>query len=328
MTRGGSPSQTGIPAKHILGATDYQQHLGLGATLILDNAYAYNLPKAVLERASSTYRQRFSGNVVLIPRSSADVLFVERPIAFNSSFSVVHAGPGASSKVVFLQALAAYLNSDHARYFYSLWGRDWRVDERRIEANEIRAIPVPRILLDRNCAQRFVRLSPVGKESAIAEAFALPAGMQAAISEYAGFRAHFHNSQVPLDAFERPSGDQIQIYKQTITEEFTGGRDVPLSVSILPNEGDSIAALLVEHAAEPSRRGEAAVSAALSDLRSGWQDLFHDSGAPIYNQAGDTLVMLKPWFRAHWTVERAYVDSQRLVVEAMMATSRSERGSD
>jgi hypothetical protein len=327
QTRGASPNDTKIPAAHILNARNYRTLLDLsGGTLVPSG---YSLPPKVLENAAPGYRRRFGGNVLLIPRSKAPVVFVERSFAFNSSFNVVHSASGAPSDAIVLRALASYLNSDFARYCYSLIGRDWRVDERRFEADEMRDIPVPAALLDSDYARRFLKMSKANAEAAILEAFDLPRAMRVAVSEYESFRAGFHNSQVPDEAFHHPSAEQLRLYERVITEEFTGGMaSMPLSVRVVPGDEWPIAALLVEYGNLSSRGGQVAAAAALAEMGSGWRDLLHDSGAPVYDSDSDSLVMLKPWFRLHWTVERAYVDARRLVSEAMIAGIRSKRGSN
>jgi hypothetical protein len=322
IKRGGTEGETGVPSKWILGA-NYRARLGLEASLLRDDSYA--LPESVRRQVRESYRDCFGGSAVIIPRSMINVDYVARPIAFNSSLNALYARSGAGRGTVrVLKAVAEYLRSGFARYCYSLIGRDWNIDARRFERKELRPLPVPRALLEGEAAAVFEMAMRENHDMAVMRAFGLPASMRAAFEEFDTFRCGFLNGRIPDAAHANPTSDAVDLYTATLERELAGGREDGGYVAHVARSGaiDGVAAVLVEYRRAPSSHGKIALRNALAQLESSEQDLFHDSGMLTYDRARSALVMLKPWSRSHWTVERAYLDSERMMVEAMTAGAK------
>jgi hypothetical protein len=322
IKRGGTEAETGVPSKWILGA-DYRARLGLEASLLRDDSYA--LPESVRRQVRASYRDCFGGSAVIIPRSMVNVDYVARPMAFNSSLNALYARSGGSRGTVrVLKAIAEYLRSGFARYCYSLIGRDWNTDARRLEQKELKSMPVPYSLLENDTAAAFETAMRKSPDAAVMRAFGLPASMRAAFEEFDTFRCGFLNGRIPDAAHASPTSDAVDLYTATLEREMAGGREDGGYVAHVARSGiiDGVAAVLVEYRRAPSDHGKSALRDALARIESNERDLFHDSGMLAYDRARSTLVMLKPWSRSHWTVERAYLDSERMMVEAMTAAAK------
>ena len=87
MSRGGSASQTGVPKTLLLRSDNYQEQLGLKGLGIAD--YPHQLLQNVTPKGS--FAKLFGGHIVFIPRHMNEVLYIERPVGFVSTFNAVYA---------------------------------------------------------------------------------------------------------------------------------------------------------------------------------------------------------------------------------------------
>ena len=87
MSRGGSASQTGVPKTLLLRSDNYQEQLGLKGLGIAD--YPHQLLQNVTPKGS--FAKLFGGHIVFIPRHMNEVLYIERPVGFVSTFNAIYA---------------------------------------------------------------------------------------------------------------------------------------------------------------------------------------------------------------------------------------------
>lgn len=108
MLRGGSPQQTGLPDILLLKATTFRQQLGLDGLRFA----SYPHDQLRKHRLSGPYERLFGGNILLIPRSMNDVIFVQEPVGFSSTFNAIYfVEPGQRKQdEALLRAMETYLS--------------------------------------------------------------------------------------------------------------------------------------------------------------------------------------------------------------------------
>jgi N-6 DNA Methylase len=216
MSRGGSPSQTGLPDRLLLKA-DYRQVLGLDgfgfASYPHDKLSNYDI--------KPQFSGLFAGNVLLIPRSMNDVVFVERPVGFSSTFNAIYffeQRVGNAEKAL-LRAMAKYLMSDVANYFYALIGKSWILDHARLEKHDLEAVPFP----IHGAEDVAIRTLLSGNQEDIVEFVAHRMGFDKsfaeAVKEYSEFRSGYEDSQLPSDSLQPPDEDDVDRYKAMLATQ-------------------------------------------------------------------------------------------------------------
>lgn len=307
LSRGGSPAQTRLPERLLLKA-DYQQALGL------DGFGFRSYPHEELSRhkIAPQFKKLFSGNILLIPRSMKEVLFIETPIGFSSTFNAIYLPDriaGSDDKRL-MSAMAAFLMSDVARYFYALIGKSWILDHARLEKHDLEAIPFPITGIHDEALS--VLLS--GDQESITKLFSnrmsLDESFVEAVDEYNNFRSGYEDSQLPALSLQPPDGDAVDRYQAMLARQLAQVLGSQAEASMYLRMSDSrgyFAKLLVKL----GRRGQGTTTTPQLDALPAYRQVaFNPYSAITYDTIVDNVSILKPWTRAAWTIEQAFSDAR------------------
>lgn len=315
MSRGGSPSQTGLPPELLLKA-NYRNVLGLDGFQL--NSYPHNQLAGF--QPAGKFEKLFGGNVLLIPRSMNDAVFVEEPIAFSSTFNAIYYdGDVGSSHKNLLAALACYLVSDVARYFYALIGRTWILDRARLEKNDLESIPFPVEGINDSAISVFRSEKQKDISALIANRLGLDSSFQEAVDEYTNFRRGFEDSQLPTHSLIRPSKPEQKRYQEFLKSYLIQlfGSQVEIEIQ---SHNPSPENLFLQISAQISRRGirksRAAqttnFTAAVANLNQ-----FTPYSAIGYSAKTNQVSILKPLTQVAWTMEQAFTDARAISSEIL-----------
>jgi hypothetical protein len=313
MSRGGSPSQTGLPDELLLKA-DYKQVLGLDGLSI--DAYPHSELKKY--KIPNQFARLFGGNILLIPRSMNDAHFVEEPIGFSSTFNAVYYKEKAGiAEKKLLSALAKYLVSDVARYFFALIGKTWILDHARLEKKDMQAVPFPiegeadsgiDVLLsdDQQKITEFIQ-KRIGLDKSFCDT----------VSEYTRFRSGFEDSQVPAGSLKSPSQIELRKYqtvlKANLLEIF--GSQVDAEIEILNESKENYFAhisVLIQ------RKGEETISHTSRALITVVKpEQFSPHTSIGYDPKSNHISIFKPWTHVAWTIEQAFTDARAISSEIL-----------
>lgn len=309
MLRGGSPQQTGLPDNLLLKATTFRQLLGL------DGLGFASYPHDQLRRHKLTgpYERLFGGNILLIPRSMNDVIFVREPVGFSSTFNAIYfVEPGQRKQdEALLMAMAAYLTSDVAHYFYALIGRSWILDHARLEKNDLLAVPFP---LYRQDPQAFETLMSGDQDeitALVAERVGLDGSFVGAVKEYTTFRSGYEDSQLPPSSLQSPAAAEIRCYRGMLVEQLqqSFGSRSEAEVSLEENAGGGLFAQLVIHV-----RPHGDKQASSTDETRGSTEIltgqFNPYSTISYDPRTNVVAIVKPWTHVAWTIEQAFADAR------------------
>lgn len=309
MLRGGSPAQTGLPDSLLLKAGSYRQALGL------DSLELGSYPHDEVERSSprGNYARLFGGNILLIPRSMNDFIYVKRPVAFSSTFNAIYFEERQSQRMEqrFLSALASYLTSDVARYFYALIGRTWIIDRARLEKGDLEALPFPFKGADDEAFDVLLERQQDKITKAVADRIGLDSTFVSAVIEYRDFRSGYEDSQLPAASLQSPGKDEVQRYQAMLSEQLIQGFGKTSEVSIQLDDLSSDKPFAHIHV-HISQRGRAAgdtpiKSAAPASAQSGQ---FNPYSTISYDASTNVISLVKPLTQVAWTIEQSYADAR------------------
>lgn len=322
MSRGGSPAQTGLPQRLLLkaGALAQLGEEGLGLS-----SYPHNELRQ--HDISPPFRRLFSGNVLLIPRSMNQVRFVERPIGFSSTFNAIRFESGTvdTAGQRLLKALARYLASDVARYFYAIFGKSWLLDNARLEKNDLEAIPFPATTVDDDLIA--VLLS--GHEADITRQVAKIMGFDdvfcQSVQEYTDFRSGFEDAQLPANSLLPPDGEFVDRYSRmfarSLSEAFGGRADIHVQVArISEHKHFAYVSVRLDVLGEAS---ETTTKTYVSAPGKATPVTFTPYSRIDYEAATNTLLIAKPWTCAAWTLERAFADARNATAVMLQTGNRT-----
>ncbi|MBK1680417.1 hypothetical protein CKO20_08540 [Rhodocyclus tenuis] len=208
--RGGSPAQTGLSPDKLLGAdkfkrNDYRQAPGVyllfheaQAKLMDEVLTSYSLSEKDLNGVQNNFRAMFSGGILIVPRSMQGIAYCKKPLAFGSSLNAVYAtNPAAKGKLLRdkLFVLGKYLCTDIAKYFFALYGKQWILDQARLEKGDLLRIPFP-FAYESNWA-KLAKLESEAFERHVRDALKLQGWVNDAVLEYGNFRVGYHDGKVP-----------------------------------------------------------------------------------------------------------------------------------
>lgn len=321
MSRGGSPAQTGLPERLLLKA-------GSLAELGLEGLGFSSYPHEELSQheIKPSFQRLFSGNVLLVSRSMNDIQFVERPIGFSSTFNAIQFEPGKvdAAGQSLLKALARYLSSDVARYFYAITGKSWLLDRARLEKNDLEAIPFPAAMPDHD----FLAALLSGDEAEITRKVADRMGFDdffcQSVHEYSEFRCGFEDAQLPERSLFPPTEEVVDKYRRmfakSLSEALGGRAELDVQTGL---------AVDLEHFGYMSVRLEIAGGkreAKTTDMPlPGWAIpvTFTPHSKITYETATNTIMLTKPWTCAAWTLERAFSDARNATAVLLQSGSRA-----
>ncbi|TIQ20143.1 MAG: SAM-dependent DNA methyltransferase [Mesorhizobium sp.] len=307
MSRGGSPTQTGLPDRLLLKA-DYRQTLGLDGFGF--NSYPHN--ELAQYDLIGHFAKLFSGNVLLIPRSMNDAFFVEQPTGFSSTFNAIFFAEDQvdAAKKKLMSAMARFLMSDVAHYFYALIGKSWILDHARLEKHDLEAVPFP--IEGTNDGALNILLSDEQRliTALVAERMGLDRSFPDAVQEYREFRSGYEDSQLPPASLQRPDDTQVSRYRSMLEVQLvqTFGSQAQASIEFQDSSSkDYFASLSIRL----QRRGEASKSSGAKPPSS-WPlpRQFSPYSAISYDPMTNVVAILKPWTHVAWTIEQAFADAR------------------
>jgi hypothetical protein len=180
----------------LLGATDYRQRLGLEGLGFGDQ---YPHDEVARSNPTASFTKMFGGDIVLIPRHMNEVIFIQQPIAFNSSFNALYFGedaPARKRKIAALRSIARFLDSDVARYLYALFGKTRLLDRARFERNDLTEIPFPFADTGDSSLTQISDLNEDDLTRCFADKVGLDKTFSNAVREYANFRRGYEDAQI------------------------------------------------------------------------------------------------------------------------------------
>lgn len=322
MVRGGSPQQTDLSDDLLLKAKDYRQKLGL------DGLGFASYPHETLKKTtlSPPYDRLFGGNILLVPRSMTDVVYVREPVGFSSTFNAIYfteLHPQQQEEAL-LKGMAAFLLSDVARYFYALIGRSWILDHARLEKNDLLSVPFPFKRID---PEAFEILAS-GKQNVITELVAKRLGLDeifvSAVKEYATFRNGYEDSQMPRSSLQRPAAAEVNRYRKMFVNRLqqSFGSRSRMDVRFEENFADGLFGRLIVRVSRGDKGHESSnVKAPEGTVTPSGQ--FNPYATISYEPHGNVVSIVKPWTHVAWTMEQAFADAHGVSAVILRSGARA-----
>jgi hypothetical protein len=302
MSKGGSPNETGVRRK-AQGKKSAQLH---------------ELARDDLANVVPDFRGWFSGNVILVPRSMNEATYHRDPIAYPSTFNAIipesqyrdsidRAIPEDAMPYMppnFVGAFLAYVNSEVLRYFASLFGATYLMDKARLEKNDLLALPCPfEDMRDRTLLALKSSASP---DDDVLQAMNAGADFRAAFEEFAHFRKHFANAQIPPDSLKPVSDQTRESYRVRLIAELQSSigpkRIVNASIDVASSRRTYVKVALGK---KPN------FDVSKIDVTR----CFLGSSIISYDRHTDTSVIIKSPTRHAWTIDQAVADAVALTRE-------------
>lgn len=332
VRRGGNEIETGVERSFLIDAPGEVSAVDLfrraidGEAAGRDRADAA-LPPAQLARVTPAYRDRFGGNVLLIPRNFSSVRFVPRPIGYTSSTLAVFFKKSANlvtpREKKLLRALALYLRSPVALYLVATTGRRWLMDRRNIEPTDAQALPVPFTGLDDKRIDEVLEAPSENLNALVLSMLGLSGDYERAIREFLDFRMGFQDGDVPAEAIRTPSQKSVRAYEGVLRRNLDGllGRKGAFSVVSKIDQQIGIAAVAAEFV-QPGASLEKSASDACERLLRRFErsaeNNFANSLVIAREEGASSVTFIKPFEYYRWTVEAAFADS-RQIMDAFVA---------
>jgi hypothetical protein len=331
IRKGGSPAQTGLPASMICGAdkfkdNDFRKYAGVelihegSQDQLIKEDHRPKLPASWARQVNGQFLRRFSGHLLIVPRSMQDLAFVSRPLAYNSSLNAIFftkqprtQGQRILHKHV-LVALGRYLESGIARYLIAITGRLWMLDRTRLEKNDLLDLPVPFTGPQDPLIDQLDNAKAEDMTTLLIDRFGLSGSLAEAIQEYDHFRRSFEDGGVPPSFAQQPSTKELASYEEALVMALRPVSEGRAKVRIAKT-GDT----LVPYRVAINLSGS---SSSLNDLgdSKGIAD-FSESVALRYNAVQTMLELRKPAERFRWTIESAYTDGAAIIQALMEETA-------
>ena len=318
MARGGSPDQTGLPRELLLSATDYRDRLGmsgLGFSSYPHEGVADSAP-------NGPFAKMFSGNIVLIPRHMNEVTFIERPIAFVSSFNAIYFSDypiSTKRSVAALRGVARLLNSDVARYLYALFGKTRLLDSARFEKNDLTEIPFPFAEVGDAGLERLETLSEHDFTRLFAEKVGLDDSFVGAVEEYASLRHGYEDAQIPDAGLSPPYPEAVVHYRSMLVNHLSRqfGPQAGIDHSITePTDDERFAHIDIRIARTTAATvPDGATPVSLQGMVA--SAVFSPHTNIVFHPHLSRVLVSKPWTRVAWTIEQAYADARAISEEVL-----------
>lgn len=278
----------------------WRSQLGLVDSLIPTRSAAVPLPKSQIRKSPDSSRPFVMGNVVLMPRTCEEAVFVEQPVA--ASFMVVACFPKLAGKPLprahksFLQALAAYMSTRTFRYLCFVSGRRMTIDRANIELSSATSLPWPFKGLKDPCLAEFLGLSRKGREAMIGKMLGLSQRYQQVIREFSEFREDFSDGGTPAGAVREVSENELGLYRDMLLTEIDGGKG-RYEISTIEIDQHHAAAIVryVGHAvSRTAESNEGLLNAALSDYARRGASSITQSRYLWHSRGSMASVLIKP----------------------------------
>jgi hypothetical protein len=326
VSRGGNPEETGVERSYLIDAPseglseDEAQYDLLGE---VGSSLDHILPVEQWNRVRPSYRFRFGGNVLLVPRNLKNIRVTKSPVGFTSStmalFYKKPADQVSEREIVLLTAMSRYLRSEVALYLVATTGRRWLIDRRNIEPEDLKSLPVPITGLDDQRIDGILTASPQQLESYLLDCLGLDGDLRTAIEEFLRFRMGFRDGDVPLEALGAPTVHGLEAYLDVVSRTLDGliGREQAFEVSALPDEALGVAAVSARFQStgrvSASDHLPSLCQQALRSYEGSAANSFTDSLAITYSKATASVTVVKPLEYFRWTIDSAFSDSRHIM---------------
>lgn len=303
--------------------TYWRRQLGLEHDLDPVVAHAVPLPQEQIDRAHPLSRPFLMGNVVLMPRTCEEAVFVEPPVA--TSFFIVGCFPHFSGKPLpeklrsFLLALAAYMSTRTFRYLCFVNSRRMTIDRANAELSAVLELPWPFGGLESDDWRQFLKAGSATRDAIVCEMLGLPLLYQKVVAEFDSFRERFADGGTPPDAMRPSEDEQLEAYVGALLHEVGGTRQRYQALTV-PLDGDLLATII-----QYRLNGDCLSSEEAAQFVGAATDAYARQGASALTQSrylwhspeAMTSVLIKPRQRLHWTLERAFADADLVTAAAM-----------
>jgi hypothetical protein len=316
MSRGGSASQTGVPSNLLLDSKNYEVQLGVNGMGI--SVYPHDRLRGITPRGS--FAKLFGGKIVFIPRHMNEVLYIEDPVAFVSTFNGVYAANPETldaGAIASMKGIARFLTSDVARYLYALFGKTRILDRARLEKGDLEGVPFP----FENLADPALQGLEERGEDEIARLFAEKVGLAdafvQAVSEYSAFREGYEDSQVPPAALNAPDGTAVEHYTAMLSSNLADHFGTAANLRCVvrpPADAEHFALISIQIGRSEYGVGEVAAPT-LDAMRATLG--FSPNARILFDVENSRVAVAKPWTRVAWTVEQAYADARGISEEVL-----------
>ena len=339
IRRGGNPSETGVGQDRLLTAIG-------GAKRPLDlfgggTGYAMGLqvrPGGLPFSSSgygtiaTAYRNRFSGNVLLIARSFKEIEFFEQPVQITSNILSISFTKDACEVTPrerqFLRAIGAYLRSSMCQYLVATTGRRWLMDRRNVEPGDLAEFPVPFVGLDDQRIGEAVSAEREQQNGMYRRMLGLSSDFGEAIDEFLSFRVELQDGDVPDQALKAPTVETIRKYKESLRTNLNllAGADGVFSVESQSDRELGVGAVVV-HFNEDSDEdrspedSDRLCRSAIQRFHETEANAFSSSLSIVVEDWANSASLVKPLEYFRWTLEGAFSDSRKLM-NAFMTGAR------
>ena len=331
IRRGGNSAETGIERSFLIDApsdpipaTELVREHGDDLFGPNDGVHDVVLPPEQLANVTHPYRDRFGGNVLLVPRNFSNIRVVEHPIGYTSSSLCVFFQKPAKTvsdrEKQLLRALGRYLQSHVALYLVATTGRRWLMDRRNIEPGDLASFPIPISGLDDPRLDGLLNSEGEALESFILQALELEGDFERAVKEFLEFRIGFQDGDVPEKALREPESDTMNEYIDVLKRTLDGliGREGAFVVAALSDASAGVGAVAARHQ-EDSPNDKALIEAktfcliALQRYVQSSTNSFSDSLGAAYDAQTSSVTFVKPLEYFRWTVDSAFADSRQMM---------------
>jgi hypothetical protein len=332
IRRGGNATETGVQPRFLIGAPSdpitpielLRQHAGGLFGSVDDSSYDVVLPQEQLAKLTQPYRERFGGNVLLVPRNFSNIRFVEHPIGYTSSslgvFYQKSADGVSDREKQLLRAIGRYLRSPVALYLVATTGRRRLMDRRNIEPTDLAALPVPITGLDDQRLDGLLANEGAALERFILKMLGLNGDFERAVKEFLEFRIGFHDGDVPEEALKRPNSATIDEYVEVLRRTLDGliGREGAFVVAARSDVGSGVGAVAARYWEGSTKDASSTEPMELCQLaleryaRSS-ANSFSDSLGAAYDKQTLSVTFVKPLEYFRWTVDSAFAESRQMM---------------
>jgi len=317
MSRGGSTSQTGVPSHLLLDSKTYQEQLGLNGLGI--SAYPHHLLRGITPKGA--FAKLFGGNIVFIPRHMNEVIYVDKPVGFVSTFNAIYAVDHAAmdaSAIAGMKGVARFLTSDVARYLYALFGKTRILDGARLEKGDLESVPFP----FENLTDETLQNLDSADQDAITRDFAAKVGLDdtfvQVVKEYSLLREGYEDSQVPVAALNAPDHGAVERYTAMLSGRLADHFGTAANLHCVvrpPAQAEHFAFITVQIGRARDEATDTNMPPTLDAIKATLG--FSPHARILFDESTSRVAVAKPWTRVAWTVEQAYTDARSISEEVL-----------
>lgn len=326
ISRGGNPAETGVDRAFLIDAPDEDVPEKADAHgLFREGTYEGGpaldtLPAEQWARVRAPYRNRFGGNVLLIPRNLKNIRVVEKPTGYTSSTTALFfdkpAGTVTTREKSLLLAIGRFLRSNVALYLVATIGRRWLMDRRNIEPEDLKALFVPIVDLADKRIDGILARNGVELETYLLGCFGLEHDLQRAVQEFVGFRIGFQDGDVPAKALQAPGHEDIASYLDVLQHTLDGliGRKAAFRLEAVADTDLGVAAIGAQFQKSTATANPRELCrSALAAYASSSANSFTDSLTMTYLADATAVTVVKPLEYFRWTIDSAFSDGRQII---------------